>query len=319
MYEDELDNNSVPWQGLFDKAFLTEEGYLLIPSTKDKETFVEVFSDFNVESMLRALFKNNEDKATVIDLHPGEKSLWEYYSLNKPDSMTVTEKKHKTQKEGNSMKNNLFDFTMHQIEDKNIASTLLGVAVKVDDSWRVYDKKKKEITDLGDVQLGDFPLWVIPAVKLAPGDIIIDDGKYCCVTGKSDRVHIVDISTGCAQNIVPVKNILGFSVYQKVVAVTDVLGMDANFGDLTDDKTMMLMAMMFGGQLGGGNSVQNLMPLLLLGDTFGGDTGIDNNKLLMLSMMNMNGACGDNAQQNNMMQLLMMKRLLDDTSEPKAD
>ena len=61
----------------------------------------------------------------------------------------------KKNKEDTTMANNIFNLNMEfgPNKDENIASTLMGVAVKNGDSWRIYDKKKKEITDVGDMQL----------------------------------------------------------------------------------------------------------------------------------------------------------------------
>ena len=61
------------------------------------------------------------------------------------------------------MANNIFNMNMEfgPNKDENIASTLMGIAVKNGDSWRIYDKKKKEITDVGDMQLGNLPIFIL--------------------------------------------------------------------------------------------------------------------------------------------------------------
>ena len=74
------------------------------------------------------------------------------------------------------MANNIFNLNMEfgPNKDENIASTLMGIAVKNGDSWRIYDKEKKVITDIGDMQLGNFPIFILPTTKLSEGDLIRD-------------------------------------------------------------------------------------------------------------------------------------------------
>ena len=83
-------------------------------------------------------------------------------------------------KEETTMANNFFNMNMEfgPNKDENIASTLMGVAVKNGDSWRIYDKKTKQITDIGDMQLGNLPIFILPTTKLSEGDLIKDAGEY---------------------------------------------------------------------------------------------------------------------------------------------
>ncbi len=226
-----------------------------------------------------------------------------------PEDNKIVPENCSIKKEDKPMKNNNNPFNINfefgPNEDSNLASTLMGVAVKnSDDSWRIYDKIKGEITDVGNLQLGNFPLFILPSMKLEVGDLIKDAGEYYYVTKVDTQNQMVSVSTGEIKNIVPMKNILGFNVYAKVIAITDSL----NLGELTGEK-LAIMAMC--GQGGDNSGMNQMLPLLLLKDKLGG--GDDTMALAIIAMC---GQCGDNSGMNQMLPLLLLKDKLgggDDT------
>ena len=165
----------------------------------------------------------------------------------------------------------------------------MGVAVKDGDSWRIYDKKKKEITDVGDMQLGNLPIFILPTTKLREGDFIKDDGEYYFVTKVATSktpTQTLSARTGEMKSIVPIKNVLGFSCYSKVIAFSDSLNMDDDF----DVEKLAVMSAMCGQN---GGQMNQLLPLMLFKDKLDGDD--DTMKLvLMSSMMGGNMASSNN-------------------------
>ena len=106
------------------------------------------------------------------------------------------------------MANNIFNMNMEfgPSKDENIASTLMGVAVKDGDSWRIYDKKKKEITDVGDMQLGNLPIFILPTTKLNEGDLIKDAGEYYFVIKVAKgSTQTLCAKTGELKTVIPIK------------------------------------------------------------------------------------------------------------------
>lgn len=119
-------------------------------------------------------------------------------------------------KEDTTMANNIFNMNMEfgPNKDENIASTLMGVAVKNGDSWRIYDKKTKQITDIGDMQLGNLPIFILPTTKLSEGDLIKDAGEYYFVMKvAAGSTQTLCAKTGEMKTVIPIKNVLGFSCY----------------------------------------------------------------------------------------------------------
>ncbi len=243
----------------------------------------------------------------------------------------------KEKKEDTTMVNINIEFGPNK--DENIASTLMGIAVKNGDSWRIYDKKKKEITDVGNIQLGKLPIYILPTTKLSEGDLIKDAGEYYFVikvaTSKTPA-QTLSVRTGEMKNVVPIKNVLGFSCYSKVIALGDSLNMSEDFdveklaimstmcGQTDESSAQLLPLMLFKDKLDGnddmvklllmssmmtsekdGGQMNQLLPLMLFKDKLGGDDDMAN-LLLMSSMMGSNMA-GSN---NPMMSYLLLDKFM---------
>lgn len=219
----------------------------------------------------------------------------------------------KENKEDITMSNNIFNMNMEfgPNKDENIASTLMGVAVKNGNSWRIYDKKKKEITDVGDMQLGNLPIFILPTTQLSEGDLIKDAGEYYFVTKVATHktpTQTLSARTGEMKSVVPIKNVLGFSCYSKVIALSDSL----NVGDDFDVEKLAIMSAMCGQTGENGGQMNQLLPLMLFKDKLGGDD--DTMKLLLMSSMMTSE--DDGGQMNQLISMMLFKDKLggdDDT------
>lgn len=209
-------------------------------------------------------------------------------------------------KEDATMANNIFNMNMEfgPSKDENIASTLMGVAVKNGDSWRIYDKKKKEITDVGDMQLGNLPIFILPTTKLNEGDLIKDAGEYYFVMKVAKgSTQTLCAKTGEMKTVIPIKNVLGFSCYSKVIALSDSI----NMGDDFDVEKLAIMSAMCGQSGEDGGQMNQLLPLMLFKDKLGGDDDMMK-MMLMTSMMSAPAEGGDqNATMNQLLLLMLLK------------
>ncbi len=214
----------------------------------------------------------------------------------------------KENKEDTTMANNIFNMNMEfgPNKDENIVSTLMGVAVKNGDSWRIYDKKKKKITDVGDMQLGNLPIFILPSTKLSEGDLIKDTGEYYFVTKvatSKTMTQVLSARTGEMKSVVPIKNVLGFSCYSKVIALSDSL----NIGDDFDVEKLAIISAMCSQTGEDGGQMNQLLPLMLFKDKLGGDD--DTMKLLLMSSMMTSE--DDGGQMNQLLPLMLFKDKLD--------
>lgn len=202
--------------------------------------------------------------------------------------------------------NNIFNMNLEfgPNKDENIASTLMGVAVKNGDSWRIYDKKKKEITDVGDMQLGNLPIFILPTIKLTEGDLIKDGGEYYFVNKvEAGSTQTLCAKTGEMKTVIPIKNLMGFSCYSKVIAFSDSVNMGGDF----DIEKLAIMSAMSGQSGEDGGQMNQLLPLMLFKDKLGGDD--DMMKMMIMSSMMTPQAEGNdqNAGMNQMLPFMLMK------------
>lgn len=209
-------------------------------------------------------------------------------------------------KEDTTMANNIFNMNMEfgPNKDENIASTLMGVAVKNGDSWRIYDKKTKQITDIGDMQLGNLPIFILPTTKLSEGDLIKDAGEYYFVMKVAKgSTQTLCAKTGEMKTVIPIKNVLGFSCYSKIIALSD----SFNMGDDFDVEKLAIMSAMCGQSGEDDGQMNQLLPLMLFKDKLGGDDDMMK-MMLMSSMMSAPAEDGDqNATMNQLLPLMLMK------------
>ena len=214
--------------------------------------------------------------------------------------------KSKTVKEETTMANTFFNMNMEfgPNKDENIASTLMGVAVKNGDSWRIYDKKTKQITDIGDMQLGNLPIFILPTTELSEGDIIKDAGEYYFVMNvAAGSTQTLCAKTGEMKTVIPIKNVLGFSCYSKVIAFSDFINMGGDF----DVEDLAIMSTMCGQPGQNNNQMNQLLPLMLFNDKLGGDDDMMK-MMLMSSMMSAPAEDGDqNATMNQLLPLMLFK------------
>lgn len=231
-----------------------------------------------------------------------QKELEEEKRSEQELAKTHETKKQLNSKEDTAMANKFFNMNMEfgPNKDENIASTLMGVAVKNGDNWLIYDKKKKEITDVGDMQLGNLPIFILPTTKLTEGDLIKDAGEYYFVNEvRTGSTQTLCAKTGEMKDVIPIKNVLGFSCYSKVIALSDSLNIGADF----DVEKLAIISAMCGQSGENGSQMNQLLPFMLFEDKLGGDD--DTMKLALMSSMMTSGE--DGSQMNQLLPLMFFK------------
>ena len=259
--------------------------------------------------------QSNRDKQQEL-----ERQREQELERQREQELTKTHETKKTtkSKEDTTMANNIFNMNMEfgPNKDKNIASTIMGVAVKNGDSWRIYDKKKKEITDVGDMQLGNLPIFILPTTKLTEGDLIKDAGEYYFVNKvQTESTQTLSAKTGEMKNVIPIKNVLGISCYSKVIALSDSL----NNGDDFDVEKLAIVSAMCGQSGENSSQMNQLLPLMLFKDKLGGDDNDNMMKLVLMSSMMNGNMAGPN---NPLMGYLMLDTFMgkkEDKAPQKTD
>ena len=132
-------------------------------------------------------------------------------------------------------KNNNFlgmNFELGVSKDSNIASTLMGVAVRnpANGNWYTFDAARNTRKNIANMKMGNFPIFLLPTKKLEVGDLIKLDGKYDYVKAvNGDTITLLGATDGVIREVLPEETLIGnMKFYTKVVAMDPKSLMDPN-------------------------------------------------------------------------------------------
>lgn len=115
-----------------------------------------------------------------------------------------------------------FEFGLSK--DPNIVSTFMGVAIKNDDSnnYSIFDNETNTITNISNINIGNFPIILLPVKELFVGDLIKRDSSYYYVKefNLDGTIVLLEPSTGEIKTILLSEHIIpGMNFYTKVIAI----------------------------------------------------------------------------------------------------
>lgn len=265
--------------------------------------------------------------AVSFNLSEVKEALATYYEITKNNNLQTNG--------GNStMKNNKNIFGMNFefgiSKDTNIASTLMGVAVRNRETgaWYTFDQNTNTRTNIANIKMGNFPVFLLPAKNLEVGDLIKQSGKYYYVksVNATNTITLLSAEDGVVQEMLPEKSIIpGLNLFTKVVAFDAKSLTDAGSNQNMGSNVLAAMCMM---QWSGSNnnadfSLDNIdddsfnglgscLPMLMAmnGTTLG--DGMFNNAdgSLNLPMLMAMGSSSSDSDSNGMMQMLVLGQLL---------
>lgn len=194
---------------------------------------------------------------------------------------------------------------------ENVAASMLGIAVGNNEGALVsYDKEKKEIVNVEGFTFDSFNnmFYSMPCKisKVNVGDVILHhEDPVFVVENNNDILKVVDPKDGTRKEILPTKTMFGFNFVTKVVSLIDFSDVfkDEEEKGTTFEKMLPFMMM---NNASNYNSMNNLLPLLLMKDDEGGK---DYKTLMLMMALSQNGK--DGSEGNNFFPMMMaMKDLL---------
>ena len=226
-------------------------------------------------------------------------------------------------------KNNIFgmNFELGLSKDSNIASTLMGVAVRNPESgnWYVFDSATNTRKNLANLKMGNFPIFLLPTKTLEVSDLVKMDGKYYYVksVNPNNTITLLGAADGVIREMLPEESIIpGMTLYTKVVAFDTKSLMDTSSKENMSGNVLAAMCMM---QWANGNqdefSLDNInddsfnglgscLPVIMAmnGGNMGGIFS-NSDGSLNLPMLMMLGSNSDD-DSNDTMQMLVLSQLL---------
>lgn len=216
------------------------------------------------------------------------------------------------------------NFELGVSKDSNIASTLMGVAVRnpANGNWYTFDAARNTRKNIANMKMGNFPIFLLPTKTLEVGDLIKLDGKYNYVKAvNADTITLLGATDGVISEVLPEETLIGnLKFYTKVVAMDPKSLMDPNSKKGMGNNVLAAICMM---QWNNGESAEfsldsinndsfnglgSCWPVLMamnggdLGNMFGGNNGELNLPMLMM--------LGNDNSGNDMMQTLVLTQLL---------
>ncbi len=255
--------------------------------------------------------------AVSFDPHEMRKAVNQHFNLNMGGTTTMK-------------KNNNFlgmNFELGASKDPNIASTMMGVAVRnpVNSNWYTFDITTNTRKNLANFKMGNFPILLLPTRTLAVGDLIKYDGKYHYVKSVNAQrtITLIGAVDGVVREVIPEESIIGnMTFYTKVIAMDPKSLMDptSNKG-MGGNLLAAILMMQWSNNNGSEFSLDNITdesfnglgaywPLLMsMNGTSGLSNMFDEKTLTMLMMMDNNNSA------NSMMQNLVLMQCLGGTNE----
>lgn len=222
------------------------------------------------------------------------------------------------------------NFELGMSKDSNIASTLMGVAVKNSQTgnWYTFDVVTNTRKNIMSMKMGNFPIMLLPTKTLAVGDLIKKDGKYYYVKAvNTGSITLLNAADGILMEMLPEESLIpGMTLYTKVVAfdmktLTDPTTKQNMGGNVLAAICMMNWAKGNEDEFSldninddSFNGLGSCLPMLMafnggdIGNIFGGTNGELNLPMLMM--------CGNtgNDENDSMTQMLLLSQLLGNNS-----
>jgi hypothetical protein len=197
-------------------------------------------------------------------------------------------------KKEEKMKQTIFgNFSFGKISTDQFKLSMNGVAVKTNEGkYVVYNAEGNEFVDVTD-SLFDIKdgLFMLPAVDVAPGDVVVHAKKPYYIVDVNDGIKAVSFEDSTQTTLIPRTTMFGLKFFTKVFSL---LG-DISSGSDFLNNPMMLMLLTQGEKDSGNLTKMMLMSSLsnketasnpmLLAMLMGGE-GSDMSSLAMMAMMN---------------------------------
>lgn len=132
--------------------------------------------------------------------------------------------------------------------------------------YKTYDVKTGTLTNCSDFALEmDGSFFLIPAMKVVPGDIILSDGGPCCVieSGKNS-IKVFSYQRGTIEEKVPERHLFLGNAYCYTRLFSPLANLMKGRGGMGNAVKMMMLSRLFSGRDGAGGAGMDPMALLML-------------------------------------------------------
>ena len=135
--------------------------------------------------------------------------------------------------------------------------------------YKTYDIKTGKLTNCSEFALEmDGSFFLIPTMKVRPGDIIVGDGGPCCVIeAKENAIRVFSYQRGTIEEMVPEQHILMGNTYCYGKIFSPLANLMRGKNGMNNAVKMMMLSRLFSdrGSSGAGGSADPMMLMLMAG------------------------------------------------------
>lgn len=279
----------------------------------------------------QALRQNNPEKvyaAVSFKFNEMKEALASYFEIT---NMQTSKGGKNNMKRNNKFFGLNFEFGVSK--DHNIASTLMGLAVKnpQNNNWYVFDPATNTRKNIANLKFGNFPVMLLPTREYVVGHLYKEYGQYYYVQSvNADKtVTLVSAADGIIRQQIPEQGIIpGFDFHTEVIAFDAQNLMNGNSKESVGGNLLAAMLMMNWSKGNGAefslesinddsfNGLGQYLPLLLMNQNGGLGNMFTNDPNSNLMMMMALGS--GEGEGNDMMQMMVLSQLLGGGNNPFA-
>lgn len=129
--------------------------------------------------------------------------------------------------------------------------------------YKTYDVKTGKLTNCTEFSMEmDGSFFLIPTMKVAPGDIILSDGGPCCVIeGGKNVIRVFSYQRGTIEEMVPEHHVFMGNAYCYAKIFSPLANMMKGKGGMGNAMKMMMLSKLFSG---GGQAGKDMNPMMLM-------------------------------------------------------
>lgn len=149
-----------------------------------------------------------------------------------------------------------------------------GIAVKTSNGYKTYNMKTGRLTNCDSFvfNIGEEFFFVIPTNKAEPGDILLVAGKpKCVIEAEKNKLTVINYEDSTVETILPERHVFMGNTYfyGKIVSMFGSDLIKRKKGTNKIMQYMMMSEMMKGNSGDFGNSMNAMLPLMMMGGNMG--------------------------------------------------
>ena len=138
------------------------------------------------------------------------------------------------------------------------------VAIHTSTGYKTFDINKNKLLNCDNFAFDmDGMFWIVPTFKVECGDIILVNGKPCCVINVDKTIKVFSYENSTINEVVPEHHVFMGKTYCYGKIFSPFMNMDKSDNIMSNMMNMMMMNQMFGGN-SNSNNMNGFNPMFFM-------------------------------------------------------